>query len=68
MKFHAALLALALPFFTLAADGDGFTPLFNGKDLTGWRPINVAKDTFRVQDGMIVTTGVPTGFMATQRM
>jgi len=32
------------------------------------RPINVAKDTFRVQDGMIVTTGVPTGFMATERM
>ena len=68
MKFHAALLALAFPLFTLAADGDGFTPLFNGKDLTGWRPINVAKDTFRVQDGMIVTTGVPTGFMATERM
>ncbi|MFZ4763845.1 MAG: 3-keto-disaccharide hydrolase [Roseimicrobium sp.] len=49
-------------------DADGFTPLFNGKDLAGWRPVNVAPTTFSVRDGMIVTSGVPTGFMATDRM
>jgi len=62
-----ALIALAwAPSLAFAAD-DGFVPLFNGKDLSGWRPINVAADTFSVRDGMIVTTGVPTGFMATER-
>ncbi len=29
---HALLLSLALPVFAQ----DGFTPLFNGKDLSGW--------------------------------
>jgi 3-keto-disaccharide hydrolase len=49
-----------------AAD-DGFTPLFNGKDLTGWVPVQVAPTTFTVRDGMIVCTGVPTGVMRTDR-
>lgn len=49
-------------------DADGFVPLFNGKDLSGWSPRNVAADTFRWENGMVITTGVPTGFMATNRM
>ena len=28
------------------ADAEGFRPLFNGKDLTGWVPVNVAPETF----------------------
>ena len=67
MKSLAALLALAFSTSILPAADDGFIDLFNGKDLTGWRPINVAADTFSVRDGMIVTTGKPTGFMATER-
>ena len=46
---------------------DGFRPLFNGKDLTGWVPVNVAPETFTVRDGMIVSTGKPTGVMRTDR-
>jgi hypothetical protein len=46
----------------------GFTPLFNGKNLTGWVPVNVAKDTFTVRDGMVVISGEPTGYMRTDRM
>lgn len=46
-----------------AADEEGFTPLFNGKDLTGWAQANCAPDTFFVKDGMIVTTGAPMGFL-----
>lgn len=64
----AALLTLTLAVPLHSQEEDGFVPLFNGKDLTGWRPVNVAADTFSVRDGMIVTTGVPTGFMATERM
>ena len=38
-------------------------PLFNGKDLTGWHNVNCAPGTFYVKDGMIITTGVPTGYL-----
>jgi hypothetical protein len=49
------------------ADAEGFRPLFNGKDLSGWVPVNVAPETFSVRDGLIVSTGVPTGVMRTER-
>jgi len=53
---------------THAADEEGdFTPLFNGKDLSGWVPINVAPNTFSVRDGIIVSNGIPTGLMRTER-
>jgi uncharacterized protein YndB with AHSA1/START domain len=51
-----------------AAGGDGFVPLFNGKDLSGWVRVNCAPETFRAEDGMIITTGKPTGVMRTDRM
>ncbi|XBH01259.1 family 16 glycoside hydrolase [Singulisphaera sp. Ch08] len=41
--------------------------LFNGKDLQGWVPINVAAETFTVRDGMIVSTGKPKGMLRTDR-
>ncbi len=36
------------------AEKDGFTPLFNGKDLTGWAPSGNSRWT--VEDGMLVGT------------
>jgi hypothetical protein len=50
-----------------AAEDDGFRPLFNGTDLTGWVNVNCHPDTFFVKDGEIVTTGKPTGFLRTDR-
>lgn len=47
---------------------EGFVPLFNGRDLTGWKIVNVAPGTFTVRDGMIVSTGKPTGTLRTERM
>jgi hypothetical protein len=47
---------------------DGFVPFFNGRDLSGWVPVNVAPDTFTVRDGMVVISGVPTGYMRSDRM
>jgi hypothetical protein len=44
-----------------------FKPMFNGKDLSGWVPVNVAPNTFTVKDGVIHSTGVPTGVMRTER-
>jgi hypothetical protein len=61
-------LALALALQTSArADEEGFRPLFNGNDLTGWVNVNCHPSTFFVKDGMIVTTGKPTGFLRTDR-
>lgn len=61
-------LCLALGFaalFTHAADE--MVPLFNGKDLSGWVPVNVHPGTFSVRDGLIVSTGIPTGVMRTEK-
>ena len=50
-----------------AADA-GFAPLFNGRDLAGWVPVNGAPSTFTVRAQMIVCDGKPTGVMRTERM
>ena len=62
----ALALALALPGGIWAGD-DGFRPLFNGTDLTGWVNVNCHPSTFFVKDGMVITTGKPTGFLRTDR-
>ena len=59
---------------------EGWTSLFNGKDLTGWIPVLLMEDgtskkyleteigeqsTFSVRDGMLYSTGVPNGYLRT---
>ncbi len=51
----------------LQAADDGFTPLFNARDLDGWVNVNCAPETWTVRDGMIVCTGIPTGVLRTER-
>jgi hypothetical protein len=46
---------------------DGFVPMFNGKDLTGWVNVNCHPSTFFVKDGQIITTGRPTGYLRTDK-
>jgi Domain of Unknown Function (DUF1080) len=61
------LLALVAPYQAdekKLAD-DGFVPMFNGKDLTGWVNVNCAPDTFLARDNMVITTGKPTGYLRT---
>jgi hypothetical protein len=53
MKVLAILLISLLP--TLAAE-QGWTQLFNGKDLTGWKA-SENHDSFTVKDGAIVAHG-----------
>lgn len=71
------LLVLALLAAPATAD-DAFTPLFNSKDTTGWtftlRPpkdMPDAKpnpaDTWSVKDGVLVCTGKPNGYIATEK-
>ncbi|HET6201714.1 MAG TPA: DUF1080 domain-containing protein [Planctomycetota bacterium] len=67
---HRALL----PFLLLAPQEDekGFVPLFNGKDLAGFKFHFGEKDadpakTFSVKDGAIVCTGTPPGYLYTEK-
>ncbi len=62
-----AVLVLALSSNALAQDKD-FKPLFNGKDLTGWVPVNTAPSTWKVEDGMLVCSGKPIGELRTEKM
>ena len=50
-----------------AADVPVFVDLFNGKDLTGWVNVNTDKDTWSVENGMLVCSGKPIGVMRTQK-
>jgi len=63
----AFTLIIAAPAF---AKDDGFTPLFNGKNLDGWQQQGgVAK--YRVDNGVIVGESVaatPNSFMCTQKL
>jgi hypothetical protein len=69
------LPALALAVFTSFAqaadnprpDADGFVPMFNGRDLTGWINANCAPETWSVRDGVIHCTGEPVGGLRTVR-
>ena len=54
----ALLFAFAVPssFGANQEKEEGFIPLFNGKDLTGWKA-GESPETFRVEDGKIVANG-----------
>jgi hypothetical protein len=64
----AAAIALVASLVRAAdADAEGFMPMFNGKDLSGWVNANCAPETWAVKDGIITCTGVPTGAMRTEK-
>ena len=78
MLYRSMVTAYFLAVLAFAAsnadDADGFTPLFNGQDLTGWaitlrqpkegKPFD-PKDVFSVANGAIICTGKPNGYIAT---
>ena len=61
-------LAILSPGHLVADDADGFVPLFNEKDLAGWVLVNTPKETWSVQDGMLVCSGKPVGEIRTEKM
>lgn len=63
------LLAVLLVLPAVGEDKDGWTPLFNGKDLSGWVQKN-GTATYRVEDGCIVgktAEGSPNSFLCTEK-
>lgn len=68
MRFHihtAAIMILGASAVVHAEEG--FENLFNGKDLSGWKNVNCAPETWSVTNGMIHCTGRPTGELRTTR-
>src|SRR2546430_16045377 len=56
LLFLAAVLVTAITFaVTTLAQKSDWKPLFNGKDLTGWKHVGPGDDT--VEDGLIKTHG-----------
>lgn len=62
------LLVMRLGSAPTWAEEEGFRPLFNGKDLSGWVLVNTPPQTWSVQDGLLVCTGKPIGEIRTDRM
>ncbi|MRW91858.1 DUF1080 domain-containing protein [Duganella sp. FT80W] len=63
---------LSAVIITLSAQSAGAVELFNGRDFSGWelktQPEAVVDDAFRMlPDGVIASTGKPSGFLATQQ-
>lgn len=68
----ALLAAVAFLAGHAAAQADDFTPLFNGKDFSGWKFVIGGKEadpgkTFTIQDGVVVVSGSPNGYMVTDK-
>ena len=64
---HGLAASVTMLALHVAGADDGFVPLFNGRDLSGWVNVNCAAETFTVVDGMIHCDGVPTGALRTAR-
>jgi hypothetical protein len=57
LSFLLVCLAFPVTAAESAAGEDGFRPLFNGKDLTGWKADEQAKQHWAVADGIIKYDG-----------
>ena len=63
------LTLICLFFASTILAGNDWAPqeLFNGKDLAGWVDVNTSKDTWKVQDGLLVCSGLPIGVMRSEK-
>ncbi len=64
-------LTLALAVAARAADDykppEGFEPLFNGKDLSGWKVHGGKMESWGVDNGLLFTTGKGGGWLMTEK-
>lgn len=51
----------------LAALQDGYSDIFNGRDLTGFKPVHCAADTFSFQGSELVCSGKPAGYLMSEK-
>lgn len=68
-KTYSILFFLSISLLSFSQSSNGWQSLFNGKDLTGWKPLN-GHAKFGVMNGEIVGTTVmnePNSFLATEK-
>ncbi|MES2594408.1 MAG: DUF1080 domain-containing protein [Verrucomicrobiota bacterium] len=56
-RFTLALVAALIASVSPAADNDGYTSLFNGKDLSGWKSNDEVPGVFTVENGELKVAG-----------
>lgn len=70
LRFYALSLGIIVAGSLAAADNDGYTAIFNGKNMEGWKfffdpkapkDIDTSKNC-TVKEGAIICSGKPTGF------
>jgi hypothetical protein len=73
-RIALVFVAVVVFFAPTARSDDGFKPLFNGKDLTGWKQFMPDKnvkpeDVWSVKDGIIICLGAkkPNGYIITEK-
>lgn len=49
------------------AAAPGWVQLFNGRDLTGWKPFPVDKEVWRVEDGILIGQGAACAMLPSER-
>ncbi len=72
MTTRSCLLLIACLLAAVSAHAEptqagAFVDLFNGKDLTGWVDVNTSPETWRVEDGLLICTGLPIGVMRSEK-
>jgi len=72
-RFFLLSLAVVLGLLPTARPADdekppeGFTPLFNGKDLTGWKVLGGKMDAWGAEKGILFTSGSGGGWLMTEK-
>jgi 3-keto-disaccharide hydrolase len=71
MRRYLCTLVVALGLISLASAVDdvpaGFTPLFNGKDLSGWKVLNGKMDVWGADKGILFVDGKGGGWLMTEK-
>lgn len=66
--FSLALISSSLLLTPVAADApDGFTPLYNGKDLTGWKVLGGKIDVWGADKDILFVDGRGGGWLMTEK-
>jgi WD40 repeat protein len=67
-RFHFVALALAALAPAAAAADEGFTPLFNGRNLDGWVGFNSDTRGWSVREGLLRSEGQVRNYLLTDRL
>lgn len=67
LKRALLLFCLLIVTSALIAQELEFKSLFNGKDLSGWVDVNTSPETWKVENGELICTGLPIGVMRSEK-